>query len=70
MPLLVIHGTNDETVSFDHGKKLYNAAKTQKRFVAIRGGFHNNLEYVEPEKYWGAITSFLQSPILHRSDHR
>lgn len=69
-PLLVIHGTDDEIIPINHGKKLYHAAQTRKRFVTIKSGSHDNLELVEPKKYWGEITSFLQSPILLRSDRR
>lgn len=60
-PVLIIHGTNDETISFEHGRKLYEAIPTRKRFVAIKGGFHNNLEFVNAEKYWGAIRNFLDA---------
>jgi uncharacterized protein len=40
-PLLVIHGTDDATVSFDEGKELFHKAKNPKEFLAIGGADHN-----------------------------
>jgi uncharacterized protein len=58
-PLLVIHGTMDEVLSYAMGKEIYEAAKTEKQFVTITGGGHNNLSFFKPDQYWGAIKSFI-----------
>lgn len=43
-PLLVIHGESDEVIPFSHGRKLVEAsAATDKSFIPIPGGGHNDL---------------------------
>ncbi|KAJ8767874.1 hypothetical protein K2173_020814 [Erythroxylum novogranatense] len=43
-PVLVIHGTNDETVDFSHGKRLWELAKEKYDPLWVKGGGHCNLE--------------------------
>lgn len=48
-PLLLSHGTADETIPFDSGKELLAAANNPKKFFAIENGSHNDwlsLEYL------------------------
>jgi fermentation-respiration switch protein FrsA (DUF1100 family) len=40
VPLLVIHGTDDEIVAFSQGKRLYERAGEPKRFIEVTGGRH------------------------------
>lgn len=40
VPLLVIHGDDDEIVPFNQGKKLYERAPEPKRFIHVPGGQH------------------------------
>ncbi|MBN2582531.1 MAG: alpha/beta hydrolase [Planctomycetes bacterium] len=40
VPLLVIHGTEDEIVAFSQGKRLYEKAGEPKQFIEIPGGRH------------------------------
>lgn len=58
-PLLVIHGTRDEIIPFSMGKALFTQANTRKTFVAIDGGHHGDLAVVDENKYWGAISDFI-----------
>ena len=58
-PLLIIHGTKDEVLSYSMGKMIFEAANTKKQFVTINGGGHNNLSQVNPKQYWGAIKDFI-----------
>jgi len=58
-PLLVIHGTHDEVIPYNLGVKLYNAFSGRKEFVTIKGGGHNNLEFVDPGLYWSSVRNFL-----------
>lgn len=60
-PLLIVHGTKDEVLPFAMGRSLFEAAQCPKTFKAIKGGHHNNLEFVDPLGYWGAISQFLQT---------
>lgn len=41
-PLLQSHGTADETIPLDCGKKLFRAANEPKEFIEIPGAGHNN----------------------------
>jgi fermentation-respiration switch protein FrsA (DUF1100 family) len=40
VPLLVIHGDKDETVSYNQGRKLYQNASPPKEFWTVAGGHH------------------------------
>lgn len=57
-PLLQTHGTADEVVPYDLGKKLFDlAASEDKQFVVVQDGTHNE---PHPQKYWDAFASFLK----------
>ena len=43
MPLLIAHGTADDTIPFAEGQKLYELANPPKVFVAMPGSNHNTL---------------------------
>ncbi|KAE8667672.1 Alpha/beta hydrolase domain-containing protein 17C [Hibiscus syriacus] len=43
-PVLVIHGTEDEVVSFSHGKRLWELCKEKYEPLWLKGGNHCNLE--------------------------
>ncbi len=44
-PILILHGTEDRTIPFAFGERLYAAAPEPKRFIRIEGGSHTrNLE--------------------------
>jgi fermentation-respiration switch protein FrsA (DUF1100 family) len=58
-PLLMSHGTADEVVPFEMGKKLFEAATTKsKRFFVVEGGGHNS---PQPNDYYEALGEFLDS---------
>ncbi|MEQ8302091.1 MAG: alpha/beta hydrolase [Cyclobacteriaceae bacterium] len=47
-PVYIFHGTDDEVVSFEQGRKLFeNADKSKTTFFSIEGGQHNNLSDFE-----------------------
>jgi fermentation-respiration switch protein FrsA (DUF1100 family) len=58
-PVLIIHGTSDEVIPCFMGNDIFNMVKTDKFFVKIKGGNHNNLEFVNPELYWNSIEQFI-----------
>jgi fermentation-respiration switch protein FrsA (DUF1100 family) len=58
MPVLVIHGENDELIGFWHGQRLYDAAPGPKQRLWVRGSGHNDLSYVAGERYWAALRGF------------
>lgn len=43
VPLLVVHGSNDNIVPISMGERLFAAAKAPKRFFRAEGGSHHNL---------------------------
>lgn len=58
-PLLQSHGTDDEVVPFEHGRRLFEAAgSTNKRFITCEGGDHN---CPQPEDFYAALNEFLDS---------
>ena len=58
-PVLASHGTADDLVPFELGRKLFDAVPgPQKRFFTIEGGGHNN---PEPPEYDAALEEFLES---------
>ena len=59
VPLLVLHGDQDETVPLSQGRRLYDAANQPKRFQVLEGAAHNDTYEVGSEQYWGAIEEFL-----------
>jgi uncharacterized protein len=58
-PLLASHGTADNLVPIDLGRKLFEAAGgPQKRFFTLEGRGHND---PEPPEYDAALDEFLES---------
>lgn len=43
MPLLIVHGTEDEVIPMSSAQKLFDMANEPKTFHTIEGGTHNNL---------------------------
>lgn len=57
-PLLVIHGDRDTVVPFKLGRQVFEAAAQPKRFVALRGAGHNDIEAVASELYFESVREF------------
>jgi uncharacterized protein len=58
-PILVIHGTDDEIVPIELGRRLYELAPGKKEFLAIEGGGHNDLLVLHAQELWGGVRRFL-----------
>jgi len=43
VPVMVIHGTQDEVIPFRMGKEIFEAANEPKRFWAVEGAGHNDI---------------------------
>jgi len=54
-PILVIHGTRDETVPFSHGRRLLAAAPPGADHLWVEGAGHNDLVEIAGEAYWEAL---------------
>lgn len=60
IPLLVIHGTRDETVPFAQGQQLFGAAREPKRFLGVEGAGHTDSSIVGGARYWNAFRELLE----------
>ena len=54
-PLLVVHGQNDALIKSELGRKLYEAAQGQKRFLLVEGGSHYSTMAVGLSRYREAL---------------
>lgn len=61
VPLLVLHGEDDEVVPLHHGLAVFGAAGEPKRFVRIPRARHNDTYLVGGDAYWQAWEAFLSS---------
>ena len=67
VPLLVLHGTHDETCPCWMGETIYEACPTSKRMHLVDGGLHKDLFIRAPEEMVAAITDFINE--LPRGPH-
>jgi abhydrolase domain-containing protein 17 len=58
VPILLIHGTDDQVIPFSHGQRLYAAAAEPKSFLVIEGADHNDVRSVGGDRYIKAIQNF------------
>jgi len=54
-PLLVVHGSQDNLIPPELGRKLFDAATGRKAFVLVEGGSHHNTNSVGQSQYRVAI---------------
>jgi hypothetical protein len=55
-PLLIIHGTDDAVIPFEHGQALYQLANEPKKMATIEGAGHGDLW---TKGLWSHVTEFL-----------
>lgn len=60
MPLLVIHGSEDEAIPISSGQKLFELANEPKIFHTVEGAGHNNLSDYQLATI---VHSFLEAPL-------
>ncbi|MFQ5576553.1 MAG: alpha/beta hydrolase [Anaerolineae bacterium] len=60
-PMLVIHGTADDLIPFEHGQQLFAAANSPKQFYAVPGGGHNDTWLVGGAEYFERLAAFAKS---------
>lgn len=70
-PVLVIHSRDDEVVPFEHGVRLFEAAREPKQFVEIVGSHNDGFLlsgdiYIEAWRRWLASTEDCQSELAAR----
>lgn len=60
-PLLVVHGTADEIVPFEMGKRLFDQAPSPKEFFEIRNARHNDISEVGGIQFYEKPLQFVMS---------
>ncbi len=50
-PVLIRHGTQDNTVPYVLGQQLFAAAPADKQFVSFEGGSHSGAHFEQPDKF-------------------
>jgi uncharacterized protein len=63
VPLLIVHGENDEIVPFRHGQRLFEAAREPKEFYPIKQARHNDLYLIGGQAYLETLDRFLSEVI-------
>ena len=63
-PLLVIAGDRDSIVPLRSSRALFDAAQEPKRWVAIAGADHNDLELLAGRQMIGEVIAFLRERLL------
>lgn len=62
LPLLVIHGEEDQLLPVTHGQALFDASSvTGKTILRIPGAGHNDLLWVGQQRYFSALNQFIQN---------
>ncbi|MCQ2989187.1 lysophospholipase [Pseudomonas tremae] len=62
MPVLIVHGTNDQYVPSRFSEELFDAAKQPKQLLLVPGGTHNNSMQLGQPAYSQAIQRLLKTP--------
>lgn len=66
-PLLMLHGSADDTIPMRLGQQLYAAARPPKVWVPVEGGGHADLQQVAPAQYLRALRDFREQYLSGRS---
>lgn len=61
-PVLITHGTRDEIIPVEHGRKLFAAAPEPKQLEIIEGGDHNLIGN-QGKAYFDKVTRFLHQTV-------
>lgn len=59
-PVLVMHGKADEVIPFPHSQQLFAAANEPKRYLWVDGAGHNDLMWVDSDRYAKTLHEFTQ----------
>ena len=61
-PLLVVHGAQDQLISPELGRRLFDAATGKKAFVLVENGSHHNTNSIGQPQYRVAMTELFGWP--------
>ncbi|MDP2678790.1 MAG: alpha/beta fold hydrolase [Rhodoferax sp.] len=57
-PLLMLHGSQDDTIPIQLGERLFAAANAPKQWVRVEGAAHSDLDQVDPALYQASLQGF------------
>lgn len=60
VPVLIIHGTQDEILPYQQGQRLFEAANEPKFFYPVPGAGHNNLYARGGDAYFQRVLQFVE----------
>ena len=63
LPMLFIHGMQDQMVPFNMMEKVYNAAKGEKEKLIVEEAGHVMSYRVQPKLYWQTVYAFIEKYI-------
>ena len=69
VPLLIIHGDEDEVIAYDFGQELFRAAPEPKTFWTIQGATHNDLHLAGAPEFVKRLEAFYGSLSQRVIDH-
>lgn len=61
VPVMFIHGSEDNFVHTDMVYRVYDACPTEKQLLVVEGAGHASSSYHAPEKYFETVFSFLEA---------
>ena len=61
IPILFIHGSEDNFVNTNMVYSLYDACPTQKDIMVVEGAGHGQSLYLDPETYFNKVFGFIES---------
>jgi fermentation-respiration switch protein FrsA (DUF1100 family) len=59
-PILLIHGTEDQTVPFWHAQKNWKVLRGEKQKLWVEGAGHTNVSEVAGSLFWDTVSSFIK----------
>jgi fermentation-respiration switch protein FrsA (DUF1100 family) len=62
-PVLVVHGSRDDLIPAEQGRRLYDAAREPKQLKIIEGAGHNDLSNVGGGKYIDSLADFARGSV-------
>lgn len=69
VPLLVMHGTEDEVIPYWMAKEIFAACRAPKRLQRIEGALHKDLHLRDPDTLLWTLTQFLADVPKHMHPH-
>lgn len=58
LPIVFIHGDNDDFVPYEMSVKMYNACKNEKKLITAKGAGHGMAYLIDPDEYIRQLEEF------------